>query len=59
MRAADLVVRAAQEPLSRRGAFSISTVCPPTKPVTRAVGLPNRGCCLYGIEHDIIENVNH
>jgi len=35
---ADLVVRAALEPLSRRKCFSVSTVGSPTKRVTRAVG---------------------
>ena len=34
---ADLVVRAALEPPFRRGAFSVSTAGPPTKPLTRAV----------------------
>ena len=35
---ADLVVRAALEPLSRRKHFSVSTAGSPTKPLTRAVG---------------------
>jgi hypothetical protein len=35
---ADLVVRAAQEPPSQRGAFFRFVSCSPTKPLTRAVG---------------------
>ena len=38
IRAADLVVRAAKKPPSQRGAFSVSTVGSPTKPLTQTVG---------------------